>query len=142
MPQDANEVDLQGIPYDFGSVMHYDGRVSGFTYNSNQYAIIAKDSNYQNTMGQRNGPSFIDYKQVSQLFNKGISAHTDAFRSTQHTAKVHVEQESDVSMTDMRIPIIAIDANALEVTYLIFFLQMFTIKYNYFKDSEATSVIQ
>lgn len=52
--------------------MHYDGRVAGFTLNPSQNAIIAKDPGFQNTMGQRNGPSFIDFKEVNSAYCSNV----------------------------------------------------------------------
>uniref|UniRef100_A0A0N5C6Z2 Zinc metalloproteinase n=1 Tax=Strongyloides papillosus TaxID=174720 RepID=A0A0N5C6Z2_STREA len=55
-------VNEYGIPYDFGSVMHY-GRFS-FSKNGNQ-TIVAIDGKYDKTMGQRKKLSFNDIKLIN-----------------------------------------------------------------------------
>uniref|UniRef100_A0A915IXZ6 CUB domain-containing protein n=1 Tax=Romanomermis culicivorax TaxID=13658 RepID=A0A915IXZ6_ROMCU len=50
------------------SVMHYDGFTRGFTYNPNKYSISTKDAKFQNTIGQRVGPSFIDFKLINMAY--------------------------------------------------------------------------
>uniref|UniRef100_A0A0K0FWS1 Metalloendopeptidase n=1 Tax=Strongyloides venezuelensis TaxID=75913 RepID=A0A0K0FWS1_STRVS len=51
-----------GIPYDFGSVMHY--KRFDFSKNGNQ-TIVAIDGKYDKTMGQRNRLSFNDIKLIN-----------------------------------------------------------------------------
>lgn len=66
------DVNTYGMNYDYGSVMHYDGLTKGFTRDSNKYSIVTKDAKFQNTIGQRIGPSFIDYKLVNMAYCSGI----------------------------------------------------------------------
>uniref|UniRef100_A0A914EAS4 Metalloendopeptidase n=1 Tax=Acrobeloides nanus TaxID=290746 RepID=A0A914EAS4_9BILA len=54
------------VPYDYGSVMHY--AEEGFTANPTQPVMIAYDPLYQNTMGQRTGPSFNDILLVNRHY--------------------------------------------------------------------------
>lgn len=68
VPMPLKDVNTYGMAYDYGSVMHYDGLTKGFTYNPNKYSIITKDDKFQNTIGQRKGPSFIDYKLVNLAY--------------------------------------------------------------------------
>jgi hypothetical protein len=56
------QVNYYGYAYDYGSVMHYDAY--GFAINTQKPSLETMDPNYQNTIGQRIGPSFIDVAQV------------------------------------------------------------------------------
>ncbi|KAK0409246.1 hypothetical protein QR680_004429 [Steinernema hermaphroditum] len=47
-----------GVPYDYGSVMHYNA--AAFYRDPNKDTIFAKDRLHQETMGQRIKPSFFD----------------------------------------------------------------------------------
>ena len=54
-----------GLPYDFGSVMHYPltaGSVTGF------YTILPKSGTGGNTPGQRNGVSGLDVQKLNKLY--------------------------------------------------------------------------
>nr|QTJ24581.1 astacin [Perinereis aibuhitensis] len=58
-----------GVPYDYGSVMHYspkDGSANGKT------VIEAKDPLYQSSMGQRSGLSFFDAKIVNAAYCSNV----------------------------------------------------------------------
>lgn len=68
MPMTEKDVNYYNMPYDYGSVMHYDGLTRGFTYDEGQYSIITKDTLYQHTIGQRNGPSFVDFKAINTAY--------------------------------------------------------------------------
>ena len=53
------------LPYDFGSFMHYDA----FAFSSNyKQTIVALDTRYERTMGQRQTASFYDYKSINRLY--------------------------------------------------------------------------
>uniref|UniRef100_A0A915J9A5 Metalloendopeptidase n=1 Tax=Romanomermis culicivorax TaxID=13658 RepID=A0A915J9A5_ROMCU len=67
-PMDWKDVNAYQLPYDFGSVMHYDGFTRGFTVDPEKYSIVTLDPSYQNTIGQRVGPSFIDFKQINAAY--------------------------------------------------------------------------
>ncbi|CAI2349544.1 unnamed protein product [Caenorhabditis sp. 36 PRJEB53466] len=65
MPVDTAQ--LLGIPYDYGSVMQY--YPYAFAVDSTKYTILAKDSPYQNSLGQREAPAFGDVIGVNKLYN-------------------------------------------------------------------------
>uniref|UniRef100_A0A914UHL9 Zinc metalloproteinase n=1 Tax=Plectus sambesii TaxID=2011161 RepID=A0A914UHL9_9BILA len=52
------QMNLYGVPYDYGSVMHY-GSIY-FAKDTSVPVLIATDSKYQQTMGQNRAPSFLD----------------------------------------------------------------------------------
>uniref|UniRef100_A0A914VHV0 Metalloendopeptidase n=1 Tax=Plectus sambesii TaxID=2011161 RepID=A0A914VHV0_9BILA len=52
------QMNLYGVPYDYGSVMHY--RSDAFAKDESLPVLIAADSKYRQTMGQRRAPSFLD----------------------------------------------------------------------------------
>ncbi|EYC27726.1 hypothetical protein Y032_0008g150 [Ancylostoma ceylanicum] len=56
-----------GMAYDYGSVMQYNPYA--FAINYNVPTSVARDVNYQNMMGQREGPAFSDVKQMNLLYN-------------------------------------------------------------------------
>ncbi|GMS90927.1 hypothetical protein PENTCL1PPCAC_13102, partial [Pristionchus entomophagus] len=66
--QSAGSAVNYGVEYDYGSVMHYDGY--GFSSNG-QRTVTTKDANYQSTIGQRDGPSFADVKQINSAYCNG-----------------------------------------------------------------------
>ncbi|KJH49342.1 CUB domain protein [Dictyocaulus viviparus] len=54
-----------GVGYDYGSVMHYDQ----FSFSqSGRPTIQTIDRNYQQTIGQRDGPSFMDVKRINLAY--------------------------------------------------------------------------
>ncbi|GMR40466.1 hypothetical protein PMAYCL1PPCAC_10661, partial [Pristionchus mayeri] len=54
-----------GVPYDYGSDLHY----GAFDFSINgQAVIVANDADYLNTMGQRKKLTFNDYKMVNSLY--------------------------------------------------------------------------
>uniref|UniRef100_A0A914WQ68 Metalloendopeptidase n=1 Tax=Plectus sambesii TaxID=2011161 RepID=A0A914WQ68_9BILA len=52
------EMNLYSVPYDYGSVMHYSS--DAFAIDSSIPVLIAADPRYNQIMGQRGGPSFLD----------------------------------------------------------------------------------
>uniref|UniRef100_A0A5S6R4P8 Metalloendopeptidase n=1 Tax=Trichuris muris TaxID=70415 RepID=A0A5S6R4P8_TRIMR len=62
----SNVMYLDQVPYDFGSEMHYPSKA--FAVNSNQYTIQTLDSKYQQTIGQRDYPSFNDAKVLNLAY--------------------------------------------------------------------------
>ncbi|GMT18424.1 hypothetical protein PFISCL1PPCAC_9721, partial [Pristionchus fissidentatus] len=62
-----------GVPYDFGSDMHY----GAYDFSTNgQVVLVAKDADYVNTMGQRNYLTFNDYRMLNVLYNCSESCPT------------------------------------------------------------------
>ncbi|KAF8356888.1 hypothetical protein PRIPAC_91883 [Pristionchus pacificus] len=54
-----------GVPYDYGSDMHY----GAYDFSTNgQAVIVANDADYLNTMGQRKKLTFNDYKMLNTLY--------------------------------------------------------------------------
>ncbi|GMS87513.1 hypothetical protein PENTCL1PPCAC_9688, partial [Pristionchus entomophagus] len=65
-----------GVPYDYGSDMHYgafDISVNG------QAVLVASQAEYLNTMGQRKSLTFNDYKMINSLYNCFASCSKQMF---------------------------------------------------------------
>uniref|UniRef100_A0A914W9G6 Metalloendopeptidase n=1 Tax=Plectus sambesii TaxID=2011161 RepID=A0A914W9G6_9BILA len=67
-----NEMVTYGIPYDFGSVMHYGSTAFGI---NNALTIRSIDPNYQYTMGQRLGLSFYDIKFINIAYCNSVCSN-------------------------------------------------------------------
>lgn len=61
-----SSVSTMGVPYDFGSVMHYGG--TAFSMNG-QYTIRTKDPRDQKKIGNRDGLSFNDIKLANLMYS-------------------------------------------------------------------------
>ena len=61
------EADYYGEPYDYDSLMHYENRA----FSSNGYATIVAKSNPSRVLGQRNGFSATDIRQLNKLYCGG-----------------------------------------------------------------------
>lgn len=64
------------FPYDYGSFMHYSPY--GFTKN-NLATIVALDTKYERTMGQREKAAFYDYKQMNRLYFSRTGRYSNRF---------------------------------------------------------------
>ncbi|KRX63487.1 Zinc metalloproteinase nas-37 [Trichinella sp. T9] len=74
-------VDVEGIPYDYQSVMHYPSK--GFALDSNYDVIISRDPLYVTSFGFQEEPSFYDIK----LVNKHYCSETDDPKCGQRVIK-------------------------------------------------------
>uniref|UniRef100_A0A1I8AMW9 Metalloendopeptidase n=1 Tax=Steinernema glaseri TaxID=37863 RepID=A0A1I8AMW9_9BILA len=70
-PVSLSQADLYGLPYDAGSVMHYGPY--GFATDPYTPTITTMDKNLQNTIGQRAGPSFLDFAAINIAY--GCTEH-------------------------------------------------------------------
>ena len=59
-----NDINSLGTTYDFSSMMHY----AADAFGGGRMTIQAKDSRNQNLMGQRNGFSRTDIKQINLMY--------------------------------------------------------------------------
>ena len=64
-PVTGSQADTFLLPYDAGSVMHYGP--FGFASDPYRPTISTLDRNLQSTIGQRAGPSFLDFEAVSEI---------------------------------------------------------------------------
>ncbi|RCN46411.1 astacin [Ancylostoma caninum] len=71
--QSRSAMEDYGVGFDYGSVMHYDQ----FSFSANnRYTIQTIDTNYQQTIGQREGPSFMDVKRVNLAYCNSTCSST------------------------------------------------------------------
>uniref|UniRef100_A0A0N5AMK3 Zinc metalloproteinase n=1 Tax=Syphacia muris TaxID=451379 RepID=A0A0N5AMK3_9BILA len=74
-PVSSVQADTYDLPYDAGSVMHYGPY--GFATDPYVATIITRDRSLQSTIGQREGPSFLDFEAINK-----------AYRCTEHCAQL------------------------------------------------------
>ncbi|EPB79100.1 astacin [Ancylostoma ceylanicum] len=80
--QSRSAMEDYGVGYDYGSVMHYDQ----FSFSANsRYTIQTIDTNYQQTIGQREGPSFMDVKRVNLAYCNSTCSSTLPCRNGGYT---------------------------------------------------------
>ncbi|KAK0396887.1 hypothetical protein QR680_001898 [Steinernema hermaphroditum] len=70
-PVSLSQADVFGLPYDAGSVMHYGAY--GFATDPYTPTITTTDKNLQSTIGQRAGPSFLDFAAINIAY--GCNQH-------------------------------------------------------------------
>jgi len=91
--QKSSSINSMGTKYDYSSIMHY----SKTAFGNGRVTIVTKDSSMQDVIGQRNGLSKIDVKQLNLMYKcvkpTGTSILTTT--STQGTTKA----QSTVSIT-------------------------------------------
>uniref|UniRef100_A0AC34FS94 Zinc metalloproteinase n=1 Tax=Panagrolaimus sp. ES5 TaxID=591445 RepID=A0AC34FS94_9BILA len=66
-PVTGTQADTFLLPYDAGSVMHYGAY--GFANDPYRPTISTLDRNLQSTIGQRAGPSFLDFEAINMAYN-------------------------------------------------------------------------
>ncbi|PAV79654.1 hypothetical protein WR25_08720 [Diploscapter pachys] len=64
--EDPDDVDNAGVPYDYGSIMHY--RSKAFSRYDDLYTITTFVSDYQKTIGQRDQLSFNDIRLMNRIY--------------------------------------------------------------------------
>uniref|UniRef100_A0A914R335 Metalloendopeptidase n=1 Tax=Panagrolaimus davidi TaxID=227884 RepID=A0A914R335_9BILA len=62
----TNEINTLGIPYDYGSVMHYGS--TAFSADGMSKTLLTRDPNYQYTIGQRERLSFYDIQVINKAY--------------------------------------------------------------------------
>ncbi|KAI1700830.1 astacin (Peptidase family m12A) domain-containing protein [Ditylenchus destructor] len=77
----------EGVPYDYGSVMHY----TGFRPHSDTVIeMLANDKKYQHTMGNNYGPIYSDLLAINKYYNciarcsSGADCKHDGFRNSRN----------------------------------------------------------
>uniref|UniRef100_A0A915HN05 Metalloendopeptidase n=1 Tax=Romanomermis culicivorax TaxID=13658 RepID=A0A915HN05_ROMCU len=61
-----DDVDDEGIPYDYGSIMHY--RSKAFSKSESLFTITTNVEDYQRTIGQRDQLSFNDIRLMNKVY--------------------------------------------------------------------------
>ncbi|GMT28635.1 hypothetical protein PFISCL1PPCAC_28364 [Pristionchus fissidentatus] len=61
-----HEADNMGLPYDYGSIMHYGPEA--FSSRIGELTIETLKGRFESTIGQRVAPSFVDIKQMNRLY--------------------------------------------------------------------------
>uniref|UniRef100_A0A914UTV4 Metalloendopeptidase n=1 Tax=Plectus sambesii TaxID=2011161 RepID=A0A914UTV4_9BILA len=64
--QTANSIKTYDIPYEYGSIMHYEA--NSFAINEYVDVLVATNQLFQQTMGQRTAPSFFDVYQANRHY--------------------------------------------------------------------------
>ena len=64
-----DEIETLGIPYDYGSVMHYGS--TAFSSDGISKTLLTKDPKFQYTIGQREMLSFLDIQIINEAYCKG-----------------------------------------------------------------------
>ena len=83
--------DSLGVGYDLGSIMHY--QLNAFSINDSLPTIRVKEGvNYTGVVGQRNGLSLLDIKQMEYLYQCGAEA------STGESVRSHCTRTAEASM--------------------------------------------
>lgn len=63
----GNSVDSRGVPYDYGSIMHY----SKYSGNNRPGVVTIQAKKQSADIGQRKGPSKLDIKQARLMYKCG-----------------------------------------------------------------------
>ncbi|KAK6032060.1 astacin [Ostertagia ostertagi] len=66
LKEDPDDVDNAGVPYDYGSIMHY--RSKAFSRYDDLYTISTFVTDYQKTIGQRDQLSFNDIRLMNKIY--------------------------------------------------------------------------
>lgn len=61
--------DSYGLSYDYTSVMHYKNTAGSLS--GDQFSMLTTDALYQQTIGQREAPSFVDLQVISAIYCPG-----------------------------------------------------------------------
>lgn len=64
-----DEIETLGIPYDYGSVMHYGS--TAFSTDGTSKTLLTRDPKFQYTIGQREMLSFLDIQIINEAYCKG-----------------------------------------------------------------------
>ncbi|RCN48416.1 astacin [Ancylostoma caninum] len=70
----ATDVEDYGLPYDYGSVMHYSS--IAFAKTSMSKTVIPLQSHYEHTIGNRVEASFLDFKILNMAYCSGVCTNT------------------------------------------------------------------
>uniref|UniRef100_A0A7E4V4C4 Metalloendopeptidase n=1 Tax=Panagrellus redivivus TaxID=6233 RepID=A0A7E4V4C4_PANRE len=73
-----DEIKTLGIPYDFGSVMHYGS--TAFSADGTSKTLLTKDPRYQYTIGQREKLSFLDVQIINKAYCADKCSDADGMR--------------------------------------------------------------
>jgi astacin len=85
-----HDVDTLGIPYDYGSIMHY--RSKAFAKTDSLYTLLTNTRDYQRTIGQRDQLSFNDIRLMNKAYcskrcSSPLACQRGGYTDTRHCDK-------------------------------------------------------
>lgn len=102
--------DLQDLPYDYDSIMHY----NSISFSANRKPTIVPIGNPDVEIGQRRGMSYLDAKKLNKLYSCGKFAYSYHFISMEIVWKNFWSTECWHPCVNSRFDFVSIDYNCFQ----------------------------